>query len=224
MRFILLLLATFLSLSCFAKKNIYLTSRNTVPIYGQFAPKDNTFVLAVKQAVLARGKSAYPIYLVINSEGGSVYEGLQLVEEVMKHKNIHTITIRGYSMGGVLPQLLLNSTRYYHKTSRFLFHPIRHYINGITSVQLLQYTQNMYRMEVLMSETIIARMRTTPENYFLNINTDKILKGNLIVKHNIADEVVKIKCSQDAINQRVPYVRRGGIRLTSLCPLTLIKE
>lgn len=222
------LLAAFLflllTISAHAEKTIYLTSKNTVPIYGQFTPGDNTFLLALKQAILSRGDKKYPIYLVINSEGGSVFEGLDLIKEVSQHKNIHTLTIRGYSMGGFLSQLLLESTRYYHATSKFLFHPMRHYINGMTSVQLVDYTNRMYKMEMFISQVVIARMNTTPGNYFTNINNDKIIKGIGIVKHNIADEVVQIKCSSEAINQRVPYVRRDGIKLTSLCPLTLIKE
>lgn len=224
MKFLLIVLFFLLSLPAFAKKTIYLHTKNTVPIYGAFLPNDSTFLLAFKQAVLARGDKTYPIYIVVNSEGGSVFEGLDLVKEVMQHKNIHTITIRAYSMGAILVELLLDSKRYYHPTAEFLFHPMRHYIQGSDSAQLLKYAQDMYKMESFVSRAVIARLNTGPENYFYNINNDKVIKGKDIVKHNIADEAVEIKCSQDAINQRVPYVRRMGILLTSLCPLTLIKE
>lgn len=217
-KLLIIFLAAF-SFSAFATKTVELMDFNTVPIYGKIPYRDNNMLLSLKAAALARGEKTYPIYIVINSGGGSVQDGALFIKEAAKHKNLSIVVVKAGSMAANIVQLIPGAKRYHVKNAKFLYHPFRHNLNGITTIDLLNYVQRIFHYEKSMNQAIMERLGISALEFYMKVHTDEILKGKQIKEFNLSDEVVEIKCSDRAKVTKVLITTELGISTTSLCPL-----
>lgn len=108
MKFLLLLTFLFAS-AAFAtpRANVTLTSKNTVTLRGEVTYQSvaDTFYTAKKLSAELGKKE--PLFLVIDSPGGSISAGLELVRNLKSlDRRVHTITVFGASMGFIIGQSL----------------------------------------------------------------------------------------------------------------------
>lgn len=97
--FLILLLFTITMSTVFAKE-IVLTKDNSVVLNGAFTGKSVSNLIGEIQKLDAELKSGYPIYLFLNTPGGSIQAGLELFEFIKGvNRPIHTITLFAASMG-----------------------------------------------------------------------------------------------------------------------------
>jgi len=102
--------------------HIALNINNTVNMRGAYNWTSVTAAqLALSELSSIRGQKIYPIYLVINSQGGDINAGMALVDYANSLGNIHTIIIEAMSMGAVTAQLV-SGQRYVTDNSTIMFH------------------------------------------------------------------------------------------------------
>jgi ATP-dependent protease ClpP protease subunit len=191
--------------SVFAQaKEIKLTTRNSCYIQG---PITRSSTLEAKyclvKQVAKRGIRRYPIYLSLNSPGGSVVHGLDFIEFAKTIRNLHTINVRSASMAAAIIQHL-PGTRYYRPNSIMMFHRAKTSISGQIESGELESRLALIKRIIRKSEMVQAkRMFMTLKAYKKKILNEWWLHGNEQRKHNAADEPVTILCSIQLINTKV---------------------
>lgn len=105
MKYLSYLLAGLLSVSAMAaeeattRRNVTLTSDNTLVLADQIDGMTVGKVLQDAQALDAKLKSGDPIYLVLSSPGGSIQDGLEMIDYLKNlNRPVHTITMFSASM------------------------------------------------------------------------------------------------------------------------------
>lgn len=206
---------------------LLLTPKNTVNI--RTGVTDESMLLAQQQLAeldLIRGKKDYPIYIVLNTPGGSVYAGENFIQFAKNYKNVKTITIFAASMGAVIVESLPGQ-RLITNNGILMFHRARGQFEGQFAEGELESRLRLWTAIVnSMSERVAARMKMSLQEYKDKIVNELWIYGNEAIVQNAADEVVDIKCSQELINTKEEQVEMvlGFIPVTFIysgCPLMM---
>lgn len=151
------------------------------------------FCLAEK-TILRRGRR-YPIYLVINSPGGSVYAGLRFIEFAKTIKNVQTVTIFAASMASAIVEALPGD-RHGVESAITMFHRAKgtftgQFEDGEVESQLKLWKQIVRGME----KTNSKRIGITLKEYKKRILNEYWVYGRDNVKQNTLDRISTVKCS-----------------------------
>lgn len=189
---------------------------------------DDDSVLKLQQELVLlnakRGSEDYPIYLVLDTPGGSVYAGDQFIQFLKGYKNIQTITIFAASMGAMIVELH-EGKRFITGNGILMFHRASGSFEGQFEEGELESQLNFWKEMIRSMETGVAkRVGLSLEEYKRYIKDEWWLRGERAVSLGAADEVVNIRCTDDLINATevvsIPLFAGVSIESTySKCPL-----
>lgn len=200
MKFLLVATLFLFSLSLSAKApvndKILLTSVNTVVFRGEVT--DNSALniqLKLFRLALIRGAKDYPIYLVLDSPGGSIDAGLSFIEFAKVIRNLKTISIFAASMTSGIAEALpgerlvtQNGTMMFHRAAG----SFRGYFETGEVESQLEYSKNIMRgMEKVNSD----RLKLDISTYKELVRTELWIYAEDNVTRHAADRMVDLECS-----------------------------
>jgi ATP-dependent Clp protease protease subunit len=220
MRFILSFLL--LISSAFAKE-ITLTSENTVSLFGPVDRESIGQVMHELNRLSQTGKAGEPIYLILNTPGGSVMSGLELINFMNTlRRPVHSVAIFAASMGF---HILQNSpTRYITKYATVMSHRAAGGFSGDIPQQVNSRLSHVIQLVDKMDEQAVSRTKgkISKKEYLEMIRDEYWVVGTNTIKDGFADEEASLKCD-DSLNGTVdrlffmgPFAIKAKV---SKCPL-----
>jgi ATP-dependent Clp protease protease subunit len=199
---------------------ITLTEANSV-VFNQQVSGEYTSKKTLE--VLSKAAKANPIYLILDTPGGSVTAGLQFIDSVKAlNVPVHTITIFAASMGYQMVQEL--GRRYIIDSGTLMSH--RGSVSGVSGQIPGELNSRIAFLQSLldgMSERAAKRVNMSKKDYDAAIVNELWTYGQSAVDSNHADEVANVKCSKELLNgtiQESVLTIFGPIAVTySKCPL-----
>lgn len=175
---------------------IELNENNTVQLNVPIFADTAAYVqkkLFEKDAKLKPGK---PIYLVLNTPGGSIVDGLMIIETAKSLKRpVHTISIFSASMGFVISQYL--DDRLALDSAILMTHKAR--VGGVggdipgSFINMAQYLLNFINN---INDKVAARSKMELSDYNKLIESDYWMGSESAKDHNFIDRVVTISCDK----------------------------
>lgn len=202
MKKLFLALLLFATITCHSKE-IVLTADNTVSLYGVVEGSLVSQVISDATALNSKLESGYPIYLFMNTPGGSIQAGLELIEFTQGlNRPVHTITLFAASMGWQIVQHL--EDRYVLNYGVLMSHKAKGQFSGEfggTASQIDSRFGLWLRRVSLMDRQTVNRTngRQTLESYRLAYQPELWLNGAEAVQNGYADEVVTVKCDDSLL-------------------------
>jgi ATP-dependent Clp protease protease subunit len=223
---LLLILTMLLTATLGMAKEITLTKDNTLVLDEAFNGASVSKLIMDAKKMDASLKSGYPLYLFLNTPGGSIQAGLELVEGLKGiNRPIHTVTLFAASMGWQLVQHL--GDRYILKYGVLMSHKARGSISGEFGGGLSQmdarYGLWLKRINIMDQQTVgRTGGKKTIKQYRSEYDNELWLNGEEAVKNGYADEVVSIKCGSDLSGTNEKIINFFGMRFQlnmSQCPI-----
>lgn len=119
------------------------------------------------QLMALAGQSKKPIYILINSPGGSVFPGLQFITamSIAKHRGISVRCVVPFMAASMGFQFYVNcSKRYAFKNSMLLWHPMKlSGAKGLAASDLLYQGSRITQLERPLIEDIMKALKITPK-------------------------------------------------------------
>jgi len=186
------------SFSAFAKeKQILLTSDNTVQLKGPVNRQSVGEVMQELNELSKKGKESDPIFLVLNTPGGSVMAGLDLIQYMNTlRRPVFSIANYAASMGF---HILQNSpTRYVTKYATIMSHRASGGFEGDIPHQINSRLKHVIDLVDKMDEQVISRTngKYTKKSYMELIRDEYYAVGSNAIDDGFADEVVSLKCDE----------------------------
>lgn len=200
--FLAALLTILLPTAAKASEKIVLNSANTVVFRGVVDGTSTTLAqLQLVKQVVKRGFKNYPIYLVLDSPGGSIDAGYMFVQFAKHIPNLHTISIFAASMASAIAEELPGK-RYVTENGTMMFHKAYAGLEGTVETGNLETRLYYVKKQVLTLENANAsRMRMTLSDYKSLIANELWLDGPDSVTYRAADQMVDIVCTVELIAQ-----------------------
>lgn len=219
--FLFLILLSFNLLA--AEKEILLTSKNTVTLRGPVTRESVGEVMHELNALAKEGETSEPIYLILNTPGGSVLAGLDLIEFMNKlRRPVFSIAKYAASMGF---HILQNSPRrYVTKYATLMSHRASGGFQGDIPQQVSSRLKHVIDLVEKMDEQVISRTngKYTKSSYAELIRDEYYAVGTNAIEDRFADEVVSLKCdaSLDGLVEKTvqSFIFSFKVKL-SKCPL-----
>lgn len=208
-------------------KELVLTKDNTLVLNSAFNGKSVSTLIGQAKKLNADLKSGYPIYLFLDTPGGEIQAGIELVEYLNGiNRPVHTVTLFAASMGWQLLQHL--GTRYVLKYGVLMSHKARGGFSGEFGGGGSQidsrYGLWLRRLNMMDQQTVNkTNGKKTLKQYQSDYDNELWLNGPEAVKHGYADEVATIKCGASLNGIRFKKVRYRGFKLKvgfDKCPIT----
>lgn len=203
---------------------VTLTSNNFATLNSQVTDQSVAEVMSTLSELLTRrGEASYPIYLVLDTPGGSVIAGYRLYEFLKPYKNVHTITLNSYSMGAVLVELI-SGKRLMIETGTIMFHRMKLGVQGNTdeAQSQLDYSRTL---EDLAESKIAARASMTREELRKKVDREWYMQAYEALKNKIIDQIIIVKCDKELLRskttktvQPLPFFPPTEIEVSN-CPL-----
>lgn len=199
---LLTLLLLFLTLSpLFAdnKKVIYLNEENTIVLFEAVSAESVKEVnknIRLLDNLLPKGE---PLYLILNTPGGSVIDGMDIVNLAQSlSRPVHTITIFAASMGFVLAQHL--NLRYILQNGILMSHRMK---TAMSQAEVGGELDEALSFSHIINKTInnvcANRMSMNLEDYERRIADEWWLYGQNAVDKKAADEVITVSCTEKLV-------------------------
>tara|TARA_R100000951_G_scaffold116766_1_gene130583 strand:+ start:20981 stop:21931 length:951 start_codon:yes stop_codon:yes gene_type:complete len=207
-------------------EQITLTNDNTLVLNSAFSGKSVAGLIQQAKKLDADLKSGYPIYLFLDTPGGGIQAGLELVEYLNGlNRPIHTVTLFAASMGWQLLQHL--GTRYVLKYGQLMSHKARGGFSGEFgggSSQIdSRYTFYLRRLQLMDQQTVDrTNKKKTLKQYQSEYDNELWLNGAEAVKHGYADKVATIKCDKGLVGTTEKNLRFFGFNIKlkfDKCPI-----
>jgi ATP-dependent protease ClpP protease subunit len=204
MKFIVMLLAMF---STFAlSKPITLTTTNHVALTGGVFDKN------INKVIHELGTHKLKtLYLVINSNGGSLDAGMKLVQFLdSTSKNITCIAVNAGSMAFVIfeyckKRIIVNHGELFH-------HFISSDIPRMSLDKLSSLLKSVEKIQTKILSDQASRFGIPYPEYYARISEDLYVHADDAVKENMADEVRSVKCSSKlAASRTISKKKATGI-------------
>lgn len=204
---------------------ILLTAKNTVTI------KDVISRSTIRQALtrliliesMRKNSKDYPIYIVLNSPGGSVFAGKEFITFVNTLDNVHTICLYCASMAHGISQGV-KGTRFATYDNIMMAHRASGAFSGQFEYGEVESRLRMYKLVIRDLERQNARrLKISLNKYKKKVVNEWWTYGKESKSQNVVDKLVNIKCSKGLI--RLPlsaenYVATNYVNpANSSCPL-----
>lgn len=202
-KLILILAVFFTSLTSIgAVTNIHLTADNSITLRNEVSSESITQLQkGLNDLVNRRGTKTYPIYLVLDSPGGSIDAGLSFIEYAKTIPNLETITLFSASMAAGIVEALPGK-RHIIETGVLMFHRARGGVDGQFEDGELESRLQFYKKVVrLMEVNNASRMSLSLDSYKAKVKDELWILGSEAVNLKAADSVVTVTCSQQLLNQ-----------------------
>jgi ATP-dependent protease ClpP protease subunit len=175
-----------------------LTPKNTITLRGEIGPSS---VDAVAKKLMKldseRGDADYPLFLVLDTPGGSIEDGELLIEIAKTIRNLHTITIFAASMGSAIVEALPGH-RMILDSGMLMFHRAKAGTQGQANDGELEVRVQMIRDTVQrLEERNAKRMSMEISEYKKAIKDELWLPSEKAVQQHAADFRVEVKCSKE---------------------------
>lgn len=195
MKGLILALICFFSVSAYATEVVF-TTYNMCAIEGEidgYSMSETKACLAEK--VIKRKNKNYPIYLYINSPGGSVYDGLKFIEFAKTIPNLHTVTSFAASMAAGIVEGLPGK-RYGVENNIMMFHRATGSVSGQLEDGELEVRLKLWKQIIRsMEQTNADRIGITLQDYKSRILNEWWTFGQDSISTNVLDQIVVAKCS-----------------------------
>lgn len=220
------LFATLMTLGVEAKKSIptlKLTTDNTITLNGPVSDATVQQVQLRAKALDTSLKAGYPIYLILNTPGGSIQAGLELIEYLKGlNRPVRTVTIFAASMGWQIAQHLGN--RYILNYGVLMSHKaaggFRGEFPGQLDSRLSFWKRRVYLMDLVTVKRTKGKMNL--QEYHAMMENELWIGGMDSVKYGFADRVIRMNCSKALFEKTEKHMLAtffGNIELTfNSCP------
>jgi ATP-dependent Clp protease protease subunit len=204
-----------------ATETIILNDKNSVRFNEEFS---DMYVAKIQGEVAAKvSRLAFdePLYLVMDSPGGSVFAGAVLIDNLkaLGHP-IHTITVFSASMGYQLVQNM--GTRYILPSGVLMSHRAAGRVQGQFYGEVESRTQMIKDMVDILDEVAAERTKTSIQEYRKSVQNELWAVGSKAVDANQADAIAKAVCDKSLRGTESRTVRTffGPVELIfSKCPI-----
>jgi ATP-dependent protease ClpP protease subunit len=190
---LLFALLSLVSFTSFAATKIVLNQNNHVLLHGAVTG-DSVAPVMMKLQQLDNNSKA-PIYLVLNTPGGSIFDGLELVSFAKSlRRPVHTINIFSASMGFQISQQL--GTRYVTEFGELMSHKARGGVEGEFPGQLdSRYAHILTFINDMDAHTVSrTKGKQTIKSYRDLYENEYWAKGTKAVADGFADDVAIVQC------------------------------
>lgn len=183
-----------------SQKQIVLTSDNTLVLNSAFRGSSVSKLIGQAKQMDADLESGYPIYLFLDTPGGSIQAGLELIEFLRGlNRPVHSVTLFAASMGWQLLQHL--GERYVLQYGVLMSHKayggFRGEFGGGSSQLDSRYHLWLRRLDIMDKQTVKrTEGKKTLKQYQSEYDNELWLNGAEAVSHGYADEVVTVKCDK----------------------------
>lgn len=203
MRILALLLALLLPSLCLAAPKINLTTANTVAFRGVVdGASTQRATVQLMDRIAARGQHKYPIYLVLDSPGGSIMAGEDFIAFARTLPNVETISIFAASMASAIVEALPGK-RTVVPNGVLMFHRAKGTLEGQFETGELESQLEFYKKFVrAMEQRSADRMSMSLADYKAKIANEWWLYGSDSVVAKAADDVAEITCSKALTDAR----------------------
>lgn len=231
-KFFMAIMLLLLSSSCGAgkssEKNIILTEENTLVLSSEVDDLSVANLLQQAQKLDSIFMSSEsPIYLILNTPGGSISAGLELIDGLKAlDRPVHTITIFAASMGFQIAQNL--GERYIIQSGELMSHRafggFKGEFGGAEPSQLTnRYNSWLEKIKNLDLQTVKrTKGKQTLESYTKAYENELWVSGQKSIDLGYADKIASVKCNDSlkgTFNQDINYF---GVQITltfSKCPM-----
>lgn len=173
-----------------------LSDKNTVllnmPIMGDIANRVSKELLEKSDKL----KSGEPIYLVLDTPGGSVDDGMRIIEVAKSlPRPVHTVSLFNASMGFILAQSL--GDRYVISSSTLMSH--RAFIGGIKGEfpgSFMTRLESTAKQLMKINEEVAARVGLSLNEYMTMISNELWLNTDDALKSKFADKIITLRCDK----------------------------
>lgn len=211
-----------LTTNIFAKE-ILLTKDNTVSLLGPVSDQSISELMQEINTLSQSGKEKEPIFLVLNTPGGSVFAGLELMQYVNTlRRPVHVVANYAASMGF---HILQNSPkRYVTKFATIMSHRAHGGFRGDIPQQITSRLNHIISLVEKMDEEVIKRTngKYNKQSYGELIRDEYYAVGANAIKDGFADEVVSLKCDDSLYTHKDIVVNVMFFQIeaqVSNCPL-----
>jgi ATP-dependent protease ClpP protease subunit len=194
-----------------ALKNINLNTDNIILVKNEI--NDETVSYAIDK--IQNSKNATNLILYLDTPGGKVEDGLQLINEVQKN-NMTCIAQRAYSMGFAILQSCKH--RYLLPTGKVMQHQIS-FGFGDSLYKIENYISYVNQMNSYLTELQSKKIKIDPRLFREKTSNDWWLFGMNAVFNNVVDELVNVECSKKLIQSNYTLTVGGRKLVYSNCPL-----
>jgi len=204
------------------RKIITLEASNTVVFRGPVTAESVGKAMAELKAISSKVSHKTPIYLVLDTPGGSVFDGLDFIDFTKAlPQEVHTVTLFAASMGFQIAQNL--NRRYITRNGILMSH--RASLSGLTG-QIDGEFETRYRMIKRAVDYLdvraASRMKLSVKTYKSMIYNEYWVRGFDAPRENAADQQIMLRCGKSLDGESIEYVQSffGMVRLTfSNCPM-----
>jgi ATP-dependent Clp protease protease subunit len=192
----LFILLTLLATNVFSKE-LLLTKDNTVSLLGPVTDQSISELMQEINTLSQSGDKKEPIFLVLNTPGGSVFAGLELMQYVNTlRRPVHVVANYAASMGF---HILQNSPkRYVTKFATIMSHRAHGGFRGDIPQQITSRLNHIISLVDKMDEDVVKRTngKHTKQSYGELIRDEYYAVGSNAIEDGFADEVVSLKCDE----------------------------
>jgi ATP-dependent protease ClpP protease subunit len=140
-----------------------------------------------------------PIFLVLNTPGGSVLDGMDIVNVAQSlERPVHTLTIFAASMGFVLAQHL--NKRFILQNGVLMSHRMKSGTQGEVGGEMDEMLRFSHIINTIINQGCADRMHMSLSDYNSRVADEWWLFGQNAVDLKAADEVVTFSCSEQLIS------------------------
>jgi ATP-dependent protease ClpP protease subunit len=206
-------------------ETLELNSENTIILRGPITEASATQLqmklheMDAKRGVFGR----YPLYLVLDSPGGSIDAGNDVIEATKSIPNLHTVTLFAASMASAIVEQV-SGTRYVNGSSILMFHRAKGGVSGQFNDGELETRLGLYKRIVTNMEVKnSSRMKISLADYKAKVKDELWIYGQENIDQYSADKMVSIKCSNELVSKKetvlVETMFGSGKLIFSSCPL-----
>lgn len=223
MKFLFLL--SLLTNVCFARE-IILTEKNTVSLSGPVTPSSIGEVMFELSQISKKEKESDPIFLVLNTPGGSVMAGLSLIEYMNTLRRPVTVVANfAASMGFHILQH--SKKRLVTPFATIMSHRANGRFQGDIPHQISNRLKHVIDLVNTMDRHVVSRTRGkyNKKSYMELIRDEYYSVGSNAIKDGFADEVVTLVCDESLNKYVSTTVNINFFQIkvkSSKCPLVRI--
>lgn len=194
---------------------LHLNTSNTININSSISAQSVSQAISdIVELNNKRGLQSYPLYIVMNSPGGSIMAGEDLITFANTIRNIHTVCIFCASMAHAISQGIVGE-RLATLKNIMMAHRAKGTFSGqFENGELESQLQLFKKIVRTMEQRNANRIGISLKAYKSNVINEWWSYGSQSKKLNIVDKLVSLICSKELINKK-----RSSTRMTILGPM-----
>jgi ATP-dependent protease ClpP protease subunit len=188
------------------EERLNITLDNSVMFADEVTSESSAKVLKELLTKNSKLKAGQPLYLIVNSPGGEVTAGEDLIAAVKQlGRPVHTITLYAASMGSNITNRL--GKRFVHPNGLYMYHRMRSFSYGQIPGEYNTDVNLVLAMADRLDGTNASRLGLSLDEYRLKVINEYYVSGSNAVNEKSADAVANISCNEAAIKaeQKIEY-------------------